>query len=164
MHRPHYLLTPSSSPIMKDFWRAPLALSIWSHGPPHPCRSRCSPGSTTWRTRSCWTWSPCWRASVRRRTFTASCRVWGTGSRIWIRLRLCPRLRLRLSVLQDPRYRPPAGLCVQTRDPDASSQHMSRCGDNKLCVLASQLSVCTGLLKMNITVCTYSMFLRARPT
>lgn len=26
-----------------------------------------------------------------------------------------------------PRCRPPAGLCVQTRDPDASSQHMWRC-------------------------------------
>lgn len=38
------------------------------------------------------------------------------------------------------------------------------CGHKKLYASASQRSLCTGLLKMNITVCTYYMFLRAKPT
>lgn len=88
MHPPHNLFTPSSSPIMKDFgmrrWvcfdHTLFAAPTRTPTPP-PRRSRCSPGSTTWPTRSCWIWSPCWRASARRRTFTVSCRAWGTGSR-----------------------------------------------------------------------------------
>lgn len=54
-------------------------------------RSQCSPGLTTWRTRSCWTWFLCSRASAKRKMFTVSYRVWGTGSR----QTRAPRLGLR---------------------------------------------------------------------
>lgn len=79
-------------------------------------RSQCSPGLTTWRTQSCWTWFLCSRASVRRRTFTVSYRVWGTGSRWRLQLALpasafdAQRLHL-APMAPQPGSRPPARAC-----------------------------------------------------
>lgn len=64
------------SPLIKWIQSVASLLSVTSLR-----RSQCSPGLTTWWTRSCWTWFLCSRASAKRKMFTVSYRVWGTGSR-----------------------------------------------------------------------------------
>lgn len=91
LHKSH----TNSSPIMQYFstncqlgflpWSTKLIFLVSSVS---PHRSPCSPGLTTWQTQSYLTWFLCLRASVRRRTFTACYRAWGTGSRRWLQLAL----------------------------------------------------------------------------
>ena len=115
-----------SSPIMQHFSidcrlsflpsnKYTLPLLSLSSSPLH--RSRCSPGSTTWRTRSCWTWSLCLRASVKRRTFTVCYRAWGTGSRRRLRSDPPASAPLHRGLTSLPRPRSPAAPTTSSRVP-----------------------------------------------
>lgn len=124
-------------------------------------RSPCSRGSTTWRTRSCWTWSPCWRASAKRRTSTASYRVWGTGSR-----RL-PGGPLDLTTLFSSRALHSRSSWRDFRSElhaQWKSKGQSACGVESCYLSVAGLFVQDSYWQMIILNCTYYMFLRARRT
>lgn len=105
-----------SSPIMHHFnfdcqlsflpWSSKFSVVLLSVSSLR--RSQCSPGLTTWRTRSCWTWFLCSRALVRRRTFTVCYRAWGTGSRRRLQLVLPASAPLLGGLTSLPRPHSPA--------------------------------------------------------
>lgn len=157
MHRPHYLFTLSSSPIMKDFgvhrWRSfdhrlctapvpagPRAVLVRRHDGHGAAGSDPPAGGPQ-------------QGGGHLQSAAESEEQVADPARSGSAPRSCgPATILQPAFASEPGTQTPSGNTC--RD----------VGDNKLYVLASQRSLCTGVLKMNITVCTYSMFLTARPT